>query len=91
MPYKTQSPDTSEEFEKAYFALLRQKTPAERLRLAIGHVDGCISRARRQIARQHPEWSEQEVALHWAELMYGTEQVDRVRQYLSNRESSDHG
>ena len=72
--------------EKLLFDLLRQKTPAERLRLAREHVDGSISRSRRRIARQHPEWSEREVGLHWAELMYGEELINRVRAYLQQRE-----
>ena len=88
---KTQSPDTSPEMEKVLFDLLRQKTSAERLRLAAEHVDGCISRARRRIARQHPDWSEREVALHWAEIMYGEDLVNRVREYLHQREGKSDG
>ena len=85
---KTQAPDTSLEFERVYFAMLRLKTPTERLHLAREHIDATIRRARRRIARQHPAWSEREVALHWAELMYGEELVNRVRAYLEQRETA---
>lgn len=91
MPYKTQSPDTSPEVEKMLFHLLRQKTPAERLHLAQEHINGCISRARRRIARQHPDWNQTEVNLHWAEVMYGKELVNRVRDHLRQREELGNG
>jgi len=84
---KTQAPDTSPEVEKVYFDLLRRKTPSERLQLARELTASSIARARRRIAHQHPEWSEQEVALHWATLMYGEELIGRVREYLKRREA----
>jgi hypothetical protein len=81
---KTQSLDTSPEMEKVYFDLLRQKPAAQRARLAYDFVDETITRSRRQIARAHPQWSAREVALHWAQLMYGSELADKVRAHLQS-------
>jgi len=82
---KTQSPDTSPEMEKVYFDLLRQKPKAQRLRLSYDFVDETVNRAKRRIAQSHPEWSELEVALNWAQLMYGEELAGKVRLHLENR------
>jgi len=85
---KTQSPDTSPEFEKVQFDLLRRAGSQRRLQLARDHIDATIRRARRRLARQHPEWSEREAALQWAQIMYGEELTSRVRAYMQQREAS---
>lgn len=82
MAYKTQSPDTSPEMEKIYFDLLRQKPRAERIKMAFDFSDQAVARARARIARKNPDWSRQDVALHWAELMYGEELAARLRKHL---------
>jgi hypothetical protein len=82
---KTQSPDTSPEIEKVQFELLRRAGAQKRLQLARAHTRATIRLSRRRIAREHPAWSEQEVALHWAALTYGEELAGRARRELERR------
>jgi hypothetical protein len=42
-------------------ALLRQKTPAQRLQIAFGLWQFVRSTLRRRLAATHPDWSEEEV------------------------------
>jgi len=87
MPYKTQSPDTSPEVEKIYFDMIRRQTPNERLLCSRALTASAIRRERAMIARQHPEWDEQEVALQWAAIVYGPEIAEQVRNHLQKREA----
>lgn len=89
MAMKTQSRDTAPQFEKVQFDLLRKAGAAQRLRLARAHTQSATHLARRRIARAHPEWSDQEVALHWAALTYGEDLAERVRDHLRRRENAD--
>lgn len=82
---KTQSPDTSPEIEKVQFDLLRQAGAARRLQLARQHTKSAMWQTRRRIARQHPAWSEQEVGLYWASLMYGEGLAKSARRELQRR------
>ena len=83
--YKTQSLDTSEEAEKLQFDLLRRAGSRRRLELARAHTSSATRLARSRIARAHPQWSEQEIGLHWTALMYGEEAANRLRQVLERR------
>jgi Rv0078B-related antitoxin len=47
--------------DDAMAAILRQKTPAERLAIANGMWRFARDMLRATITRQHPEWSEEEV------------------------------
>ncbi len=85
MAYKTQSPDTSPEMEKIYFDLLRRQTVSQRFYGVKALTAGAIHRDRRKIAQRHPDWSEQEVVLHWAETVYGPEIIEPVRVALRQR------
>jgi hypothetical protein len=82
MPYKTQSSDTSPEMEKLLFELLRQKTPAERFQMTNDITEAAIDLWRAGVVKRHPEWSEQEVSLHWVEAHYGSEWAERIRREL---------
>ena len=82
MPYKTQSPDTSPEMEKLLFELLRQKTPAERFQMANDITEAAIDLWRAGVMKRHPDWSEQEVSLHWVEVHYGREWAEKIRREL---------
>jgi hypothetical protein len=88
MPYRTQSLDTSEELERVQFDLMRKAGVSKRLRLAQSHMAATIRVECGRIVKQHPEWSEQEVALHWAALTYGEDLISRVRKYLQQREAA---
>lgn len=80
MPYRTQSPDTSPEIEKLQFDLMRRAGVSRRMQVARAHTAAAIRMARHRIAQAHPQWSEQEVAMHWARLVYGDELVNRARE-----------
>lgn len=86
MPYKTQSPDTSPEMEKVYFDLLRQKSTVERWRGLRALTQSAIRREWTIIAREHQDWDDQEVRLHWMKIVYGEELSNRVREYMQSRE-----
>lgn len=87
--YKTQSPDTSEAAERAQFEMLRRAGSRRRLELARAQTASATRIARRRIARRHPQWSEQEIGLHWTALMYGEEIERRVRRELERRSSGE--
>ena len=42
-------------------AVLRLKTPAERLQIAFGMIDSAISMLRAMLADQHPDWSAERI------------------------------
>ncbi len=88
MPYKTQSPDTSPEMEKLLFDLLRQKTPAERFQMTSDITEAAIDLWRAGVRRRHPQWSEQEVSLHWVEVHYGDEWAAKIRRTIAVKPSS---
>lgn len=83
--YKTQSPDTSEAAERAQFEMLRRAGARRRLELARAQTASATRLAQRRIARSHPQWSEQEIGLHWTALMYGEEAAHRLRRELQRR------
>jgi hypothetical protein len=83
MPYKTQSPDTSEEFEKMYFALLRQKTAAERFQMTSDLTESAFRLWCGGVKKRNPQWSDQEIAIHWVEVHYGKEWAEKVRKELN--------
>ncbi len=88
MPYKTQSSDTSPEMEKLLFDLLRQKTPAERFQMANDITEAAIDLWRAGVMKRHPEWSEQEVSLHWVEVHYGREWAETIRHNLTVQDAA---
>jgi hypothetical protein len=85
---RTQAPDTSPEVEKVQFDLLRQAGVTKRLQLARAQTASAIRLSRGRIAKRHPDWSEREVALHWATITYGEALTNRVQKYLEQREIS---
>jgi hypothetical protein len=82
---KTQSPDTSPEAERVQIALLRQASPARRFGLARSLTRSTIMLSRRAIARAHPQFSEEELALTFVELHYGRDLSERLRHALAER------
>lgn len=81
MAYRTQSMDTSPEIEKIQFDLMRRAGISRRMQVARAHNMTAIRMARHRIALANPQWSEQEVAMEWARLMYGKEIVSRARMH----------
>ncbi len=77
--------DTSPQVEAIQLDLLRRAGPARRIALTLSLSRSAIRSSRRAVARRHPELDEQGVLLRWAELHYGEELTNRVRQYLASR------
>jgi len=75
--------DTSPEAERVQIELLRAASPARRLALALSLSQTCSDLARAALRRAHPDDSEQEIRLRYAELHYGQDLAQRVRRHLA--------
>lgn len=73
--------DTSREAEQVQLRLLGEKTPAERLMLAIRLSQDVIRASKRAIARAHPEFTPRQIEHMFIELHYGRELADAVRKH----------
>jgi len=74
--------DTNPAAEKVQLELLRAAGPARRLELTFSMSSSAIQAARRAIAAQNPHLDELDVKLLWAELHYGKDLADKVRERL---------
>lgn len=63
--------------------LMRRATPQRRLALALSLSTTAIQLSRRALRRLHPELSERDLLLMWAEVHYGRELADRVRRQFA--------
>jgi hypothetical protein len=77
--------DTPPHVEAVHLDLLRRAGAARRITLAMSLSRSAIRSSRRAVARRHPELDEQGVLLRWAELHYGEDLANRVRNYLASR------
>lgn len=77
--------DTHPEAARVQLELLRKAGTRGRLALTLRLSNAMITASRRAIRKRHPELSEEEVRLLWAELHYGKELADRVRAHLAKR------
>ncbi len=80
--------DTDPHVMEMQIELLRRAGPARRAAIALAMTTMAVKLSRAAIQRIHPDWSEQEVALMWAEVHYGKELIDHVRAYLANQGKS---
>ena len=71
--------DTSPEAEQVLLQLMREKTPAERVQMAMNLTAQVREASRRAIARALPEVSPREIEYRFIELHYGKELADGVR------------
>lgn len=60
---------TDEVLDERMVAILRSKTPAERLEMAFAMWRFARDLIRRTAAREHPEWTEDELTRHVAQRM----------------------
>jgi hypothetical protein len=67
--------------------LLRRAGPARRFALARSLSATTIALSRAAIHRRHPDWSDREVLMEFVRVHYGADLADRLRAYLSRRES----
>ena len=79
--------DTHPEARRAQIDLLRKASVAKRLSimLSLSHTARFLSR--RGIQRANPDLSKREVDLRFAELHYGKDLAEKLRTYLTERES----
>lgn len=80
--------DTHPEAERIWIDLLRRAGPEKRLAMAIELTDRVVRTAQAAVARAHPHLSPLEQKLLLAEVGYGRELADRVREYVRQRESA---
>lgn len=73
--------DTSRQVEEIQIALLREAGTARRFALMRRLSATAINLSRRAVARAHPEWNAQEVALEFVALNYGADLAYRLRDY----------
>ena len=86
--YKTQSPDTTVEAERAQFDLLRRASINKRAERMSSMSRFVIEASRRAIQKAHPEWSEREVLRFWIEQHYGTDAATAFRDKMTTCMSS---
>ena len=77
--------DTNREAEEFQVKLLRGKTPAERLAIALRLSNEVADACKAAIRRTHPEYSELQVSGKFVELQYGGTLADELRRYLAAR------
>ena len=75
--------DTSTDAEAVQLELLLQLPPSQRLEKALALSCELIRLSKAAIRRRHPNFSEDEVALKFIELTYGTELAESVRTWRS--------
>ena len=73
--------------QKVLIELLRKATVAQRADRAFSMSATVKELSMRAVARANPNDSEQEVKLKWADLHYGKDLTDRVREYIQAKES----
>jgi hypothetical protein len=76
--------DTTDQAERVWIELWRQKSPAFRLQRALALSAEVIARSRAAIARAVPVWSKQQCDLFWVEVHYGRDLADRLREHLKH-------
>ena len=62
--------------------LLREASPARRLRLALSLSQTCCDLARAALRRRYPDASTREIRLRFAEVHYGKDLAERIRRHL---------
>lgn len=76
--------DTSLEFLEVQLAILRSKSPSERIMIA-ARLSGEMMRAsKRAISRVHPDYSSNQIEDAFIELHHGSELANAVREYRSS-------
>jgi hypothetical protein len=76
--------DTDPETARVHVDLLRQASPARRLRLALSLSRSVIALSRGGIARRLPHASEEEIGIEFVRLHYGEALAAEVRHRLGS-------
>jgi hypothetical protein len=84
--------DTSSEAQDIQIAILRAKSPSQRVSLAARLSGDVIRASKKTIARVHPTFSADEVNDAFIALHHGQDLADAVRNFRSSRrETSEFG
>lgn len=73
--------DTTVDAEMVQRQLLREKSPTERVMLALRLSSEVIRASKRAIARTHPEFTAEQISHRFIQLHYGPELADAVKQH----------
>ncbi|MBS1518645.1 MAG: hypothetical protein JSS91_11215 [Bacteroidetes bacterium] len=79
---KTQSKDTSPEFEKVLIEKLRKKSTTENLRTALSLSSLTIQLSKRVMLRANPGKSKRALNLIFAEVHYGKMFAEKIEEYF---------
>jgi hypothetical protein len=85
MPYKTQSPDTSEAAERAQIEIMRRLGPGKRFEMMRRLSRSQLKMAWSGLKRANPTLSERELQVKAVELWYGLDDARRLREKLQER------
>jgi hypothetical protein len=77
--------DTDSETERVHLELLRNASPARRIRLALSLSSTVMSLSRGGLARRLPDASPEEVGLMFVALHYGADLASELRAELAER------
>jgi hypothetical protein len=77
--------DTDPEAGRVQMELLRQASPARRLRLALSLSRSVLALSREGIARRRPGASGEEVGVEFVRLHYGPDLADELERHLRSR------
>lgn len=80
--------DTTLDADQTQLRLLRDKSPSERLGLALRLSSEMIRASKRAISRVQPDLTDREIGYRFIELHYGRELAEATRRYEDRR---DHG
>ena len=81
-PYTT---DTSPEAEEVQLELIRRMPPSERALKALQMTSRLIRDCKAAIARNNPEFTQQQIGIAFIELNYVKELADAVAKYQAER------
>ena len=76
--------DTSSESMAVQLAILRSKTPSDRIMIAARLSGEMIRASKRAISRVHPDYSGDQIEDAFIELHHGRELANAVRNYRSS-------
>lgn len=85
MPAEPYTTDTSREAYEVQLKLLREMSPAQRIRQTLA-MSGQVKRmAFDAIRRRHPDYDDEQLRMRFIELTYGKVLADAVRQWQSEQ------
>ena len=82
MPYKTQSEDTPEVFERLQFEHLRRLGRKKRFEKGLARVDESLEMMWRAFRRRHPDVTPAELHVHWVRVQFGDDLAERIKRFL---------